>query len=132
MIFNMNINYFAAFVASLTGLVLGYLWYSIFFVKQWEKLAGVTKAQQEKGLPKRIIGSYLLGLVMALTLAAFIGSDASPSFGMFAGFAAGFGWVAMAFGNNYLFEHRPLNLFWINAGYNTLLLTIMGLIIGLF
>lgn len=128
----MNINILATFIASFTGLMLGYLWYSVLFVKQWEKLAGVTKAQQEKGLPKRIIGSYILSLVMALNLAAFIGPDATPTFGMFAGFAAGFGWIAMAFGNNYLFEHRPLNLFWINAGYNTVLLTIMGLIIGLF
>ncbi len=128
----MEINFVAAFVASLTGLVLGYLWYSVFFAKVWEKLAGVTAAQQNKGVAKRIIGSYLITLVMSLNLAAFIGSDADAMFGLFAGFAAGFGWVALAFGQNYMFEHKPFKLFLINGGYNTVLLSIVGLIIGLF
>ncbi|MBA3724719.1 MAG: DUF1761 domain-containing protein [Candidatus Levybacteria bacterium] len=128
----MEINFVAAFVASLTGLVLGYLWYSVFFAKIWEKLAGVTVAQQNKGVAKRIIGSYLITLVMSLNLAAFIGSDSDAMFGLFAGFAAGFGWVALAFGQNYMFEHKPFKLFLINGGYNTVLLSIIGLIIGLF
>jgi hypothetical protein len=127
----MEINVLAAFVASLTGLVLGYLWYSVFFAKPWEKLAGVTKAQQNKGVAKRIIGSYLITLFMSFNLAAFIG-QADAMFGLFAGFAAGFGWVALAFGQNYMFEHRPFKLFLINGGYNAVLLSIMGFIIGSF
>jgi hypothetical protein len=127
----MEINVLAAFVASLTGLVLGYLWYSVFFAKPWEKLAGVTKAQQNKGVVKRIIGSYLITLFMSFNLAAFIG-QADAMFGLFAGFAAGFGWVALAFGQNYMFEHRPFKLFLINGGYNAVLLSIMGFIIGSF
>lgn len=128
----MNINIFAAFLASFLGLALGYLWYSVLFAKPWQKIAKVTDEQLKSGMPKRVIGSYLLSLVMALNLAAFIGNNATPSFGLFAGFAAGFGWVAMAFGSNYLFEHRPLKLYFINAGYNVVLLSLMGLIIGLF
>lgn len=128
----MEINFVAAFVASLSGLVLGYLWYSVIFAKSWEMLAGVTRAQQNKDVAKRIIGSYLITLFMSLNLAAFIGSSADAMFGLFAGFAAGFGWVALAFGQNYMFEHRPFKLFLINGGYNTVLLSIMGLIIGSF
>lgn len=127
----MAINFLAAFIASFTGLILGYLWYSMLFAKSWQKLSGVTDAQMNSGVLKRIIGSYLLTLVMALNLAAFIGQQ-DAMFGLFAGFAAGFGWVAMSFGNNYLFEHRPFKLFLINAGYNTILFSIMGLIIGFF
>jgi len=122
----------AAFVASLTGLILGYLWYSVLFAKSWQKLAGVSDSQMNTGMAKRALGSYLLTLVMALNLAAFIGPGQPPSFGLFAGFAAGFGWVAMSFGTNYLFEHRPLKLYLINAGYNIILLSLMGLIIGIF
>ncbi len=86
----------------------------------------------KSGMAMRALGSYLLTLVMALNLAAFIGPDQSASFGLFAGLAAGLGWVAMAFGSNYLFEHRPLKLYLINAGYNTILLSLMGWIIGFF
>ncbi len=128
----MEINFLAAFVASLTGLILGYLWYSVIFAKTWQKLSGVTDAQQNKGVAKRIIGSYLITLVMSFNLAAFIGGDADPIFGLFAGFAAGFGWVALAFGQNYMFEHKPFKLFLINGGYNAVLLSIIGLIIGAF
>lgn len=127
----MEINFLAALVASFTGLILGFLWYSVLFAKQWQKLAGVSDAQLNKGMPKRAIGSYLLTLVMAINLAAFIGSDADAMFGLLAGFAAGFGWVALSFGITYLFEHKPIKLFLINAGYFTVLLSIMGLIIGL-
>jgi hypothetical protein len=128
----MEINFPAAFLASFTGLILGFLWYSVLFAKSWQKLSGVTESQMQKGMPMRALGSYLFTLVMALNLSAFIGSGQSASFGLFAGLAAGLGWVAMAFGSNYLFEHRPLKLFFINAGYNILLLSLMGLIIGFF
>lgn len=125
------VNVFAAFIASFTGLLLGYLWYSVLFAKEWQKLAQVTNAQMAKDMPKRAALSFALTFVMALNLSAFIGPNETAVFGLFAGFAAGFGWVAMAFGSNYLFEHKPLKLFFINGGYNILLLSIMGFIIGL-
>ncbi len=127
-----EINFVSGIVASFTGLVLGYLWYSVIFAKEWQRLSGVTDEQLGTGMAKKTIGSYLLTLVMSLTMAAFVGADATPMFGLFAGLAAGIGWVAMAFGTNYLFEHKPLKLYLINAGYNVVLLGIIGLIIGLF
>lgn len=129
---NLPFSLLGVFLASLLGLFLGYLWYSVLFAKAWERLAGVTKKQQETGIPQRVISSYVLSLVMAVFLGAFIGPDMTPMFGLFAGLAAGFGWVAMAFGNNYLFEHRQFKLWLINAGYNTVLLGLMGLVIGYF
>lgn len=128
----MEINYLAVLVASFTGLLLGYLWYSVLFAKQWQKLAGVTDAQVNKDMPKRALISYFLTFIMALNMAAFIGPEATAGFGLFAGFAAGFGWVALSFGINYLFEHKPIKLLLINAGYFTVLLSIIGFIIGAF
>lgn len=128
----MEINFSAAFSASFAGLILGYLWYSLLFAKSWQKLAGVSDSQMQRGMPMRALGTYLFSLVMALNLSAFIGSGQSASFGFYAGLAAGVGWVAMAFGSNYLFEHRPLKLYFINAGYNIILLSLMGLVIGFF
>lgn len=128
----MEINWLSGFVASFLGLIIGYLWYSVLFAKKWQQLAGISDLQLQRGMPKRAIGSYLMSLVMSLNLAAFIGANATPLFGLFAGLAAGLGWVAMALGSNYLFEHKPFQLYLINAGYNVILLSLMGLIIGLF
>ena len=52
------------------------------------------------------------------------------AFGTFAGFAVGFGWIAMALGMNYLFERKSFGLYAINAGYDSLALTALGFIIG--
>jgi hypothetical protein len=67
---------------------------------------------------------------MAFNLAVFMGPKASLSFGLFAGAAAGFGWVASSIGVTYLFERRSLKLFLINAGYHAVAFTLMGAIIG--
>ena len=50
--------------------------------------------------------TFVLTLVMAVNLAAFLGPKADLAFGLFAGFATGFGWVALGLGVVYLFEHR--------------------------
>jgi hypothetical protein len=39
-------------------------------------------------------------------------------------------WVATAFGVVYLFERRPMSLLLINGGYNVVVYTVMGVIIG--
>ena len=54
----------------------------------------------------------------------------SLAFGAFAGAAAGFGWVALSIGVTYLFERKSLRLFFINAGYHAVALTLMGAILG--
>jgi uncharacterized protein YndB with AHSA1/START domain len=48
--------------------------------------------------------------------AMFIGHN-DLTFGLFAGFMTGFTFLSMALGVTYLFEHRSLKLWLINAGY---------------
>jgi hypothetical protein len=66
---------------------------------------------------------------MAFNLSMFIGKEGTH-FGLLAGLATGFGWVSLAFGVNYLFEGRSFKHWIINAGYNTVVFGVMGLIIG--
>lgn len=130
-----NINWLSAIPASLFGLVFGSIWYTPLFGKTWPKLVNsnpVKGPNPMKDFPLRVAGSYICTLIMALTLAAFIGADADWTYGLFAGFAAGAGWVAMAFGSNYIFANRPVKAYLIDAGYYIILLSVMGLIIGLF
>lgn len=124
-----KINYLAVLIAAASSFVIGGLWYSLLFAKKWQKLSGVTNEQLKRDTIKIFIGSFVLSLIMALNLAAFIG-DGGLAFGTLAGLAVGLGWVATAFGINYLFERKPLQLFFINVSYSVVAFTLMGLIIG--
>jgi hypothetical protein len=126
-----DINYLAVIAAALSTFVLGGLWYSdALFGKAWRQAAGVSLGQG--GAPAMIFGgAFVLALVQAFVFAMFLGPDPALPFAAGAGFAAGLCWVAAAFGVTYLFERRSLMHFLINGGYNTLVFTIFGVILGL-
>ncbi len=129
---DVQIHYPAVLAAAALGFVIGGLWYSpILFASAWMKAAGVTEEQTRRAPMGKVFGlSALAQLVIALNLAAFIGPRADLGFGLFAGFAAGLGWVAMSLGVIYLFEQRPLRLWLINGGYQVLAYTVMGGVLG--
>jgi hypothetical protein len=69
-------------------------------------------------------------IIMAFVISVLIGKDADWLTGLEKGAAIGFGLVALAFGVNYLFEGKSIKLWLINAGYNVVIFSLMGLIIG--
>ena len=93
---------------------------------------GPGSASETPNLGRLLIGSFILEAIMATALAAFIGKEATWLTGLGAGVAVGLGWVALAFGVNYMFEGKSFKLWLINAGYNTTVFAVMGLIIGAF
>ena len=94
--------------------------------------AGVTDEMLKNGKPAVIFGgAFVLTLIASFVFALFLGPKPAVGFAVGAGAAAGVCWVAAAFGINYLFERRSLKLFLINGGYNALLFTVIGLILGL-
>lgn len=119
----------AVLAAAAATFVIGGLWYSVLFAKPWQKAGGLSDKDTRRGVARVFIGSALLAIIMAASLAAFIGSEGTV-FGLFAGLAAGITWVAAALGINYLFERRSLRLWLINAGYNVITFGVMGVIIG--
>jgi Protein of unknown function (DUF1761) len=127
-----KLNFLAIFVAALSTFLLGGIWYSkAIFGKAWARENGLTDEDLKKGNMVKIFGvSFILALIGSVNLAMFLGPTADVSFGAFAGLAAGAGWVATQVGTHYLFEHKSLTLFLINAGYSTVSLTIMGAILG--
>ena len=128
-----EINVFAVIAAAVSAFVLGGLWYSPFlFGKAWQAEAGVTDEMLKNGKPAVIFGgAFVLTLIASFVFALFLGPKPAVGFAVGAGAAAGVCWVAAAFGINYLFERRSLKLFLINGGYNALLFTVIGLILGL-
>ncbi|HVU17326.1 MAG TPA: DUF1761 domain-containing protein [Candidatus Didemnitutus sp.] len=123
----------AILVATLSAFGLGAVWYSpSVFGRIWMRESGFTeKTLRAKGGTARIFGgTFVLELLMAFNLSAFLGGKATVGFGALAGAAAGFGWVAASYGVTYLFEHRTVRIFLINAGYHAIALTLMGAILG--
>ena len=91
-----QLNYLAIIVAAGSTFLLGSVWYAPFlFGKAWMAENNFTEEDIKSGFVKILIISFVLELVMAFNLAAFIGAESDVSFGMLAGFLAGFGWVGL-------------------------------------
>jgi hypothetical protein len=126
-----NINYLAALVAALSSFVIGGVWYSpILFAKAWQREAGLTDAQLRTQLGKTFTGAFVLSLIMALNLAAFLGQHAGIAWGSGAGALAGIGWATASLAIVFLFERRSTMLIVIDGGYLAVSYTVMGAIIG--
>jgi hypothetical protein len=110
--------------------VIGGLWYGPLFGKIWMRLSGHQPGAPGNNSTALTFGlTPVLNLIIATSLALFIGGG-NWQFGLFAGLAAGLTFVAMALGVIYLFESRPLGLWLVNAGYQVVVFTVMGTIIG--
>ena len=128
-----QVNLLAVGAAALSTFLIGGLWYSpLLFAKSWMALNGFTEEDLKSANMVRTFGiSFLCSVIIAFNLAAFLGSESDLAFDIAAGFATGFGWVAMSMGMVYTFERKPLKLWLINAGYHVVAYTVMGVIIGL-
>ena len=128
-----DINWLAALAAAVSSFVIGGLWYSkAMFLKAWQRGAGLSDDQLQKGHPVKIFGGALvLSIIAAAVFALFLGPDPEVGFATSAGFAAGLCWVAASFGINYLFERKSFTLFLVNGGYHTVQFTVFGLVLGL-
>jgi len=125
------INWLAVIVAALAPFAIGSLWYGPLFAKSWMALTGIKPGTPGQNSMAVTFGtSAVLNLIIAASLAMFIGGAGDWSSGLRAGFLAGFTFVAMAFGITYVFESRPFKLWLINAGYHVVAFTVMGTIIG--
>jgi hypothetical protein len=127
-----TLNVLAVCVAALSSFALGGVWYSpLLFGKIWMLETGLTEEDAKQQNMAKTFGLALVAnVVIAFNLAMFLGPEGSLFTGLLYGFCAGFGWVAMAFGVNDLFEQRSFKLFAINAGFNTVGFSLMGAILG--
>ena len=126
-----NINWLSVIVAAVSSFMVGGLWYGPLFGRAWMQEWGFSEEQLGGRSMPMVFGlSLLASFIASINLEMFIGAEADLAFGLFAGFAAGLGWVAAFLGILYLFEMRSLKLYLINAGYCIVALTVMGAILG--
>jgi hypothetical protein len=108
-----TLNIWAILAATVAAFVLGGIWYSPL---NQAKIFGLA---------------FVFTLIMAFNLAMFLNDPKTTlAWGATAGFLAGFGWAALGLSIVALFERRPWPYMFINGGYLTLALVVMGAILG--
>lgn len=128
----MNVNWLAVIVAGIIPMVLGFIWYGPLFGKQWMKLTGHKEMGNKDDMP-RIYGTmYVASLVMAYVLAVFISYAGASTIGAGAmvGFWAWLGFVATTMLTGLLFNKKPMNLYFIDAGYQLVTLVLEGALLA--
>jgi len=126
-----TLNPWAILAAAVSAFLVGGLWYSpVMFGALWKR-ANRFSEDPPPASGKIFAVSLVLSLIMAFNLAMFL-NDAKTTlaWGATAGFLAGFGWVAMGIGVVSLFERRPWSYVFVNGGYLTVALVLMGAILG--
>lgn len=126
-----GINWLAVVAATVSNFLIGGLWYGPLFGKVWMRASGITEEKAASANMGKIFGlSLVLQFVAAMVLAMFVGAEASLGFAVGASASVGLCWVAPALGVIYLFEQRPFSHWAVNAGYQILAFTVMGVILG--
>lgn len=120
-------------------MAIGFAWYSDpAFGKQWRKLSGISEAKPKgSDMTKIMVLGLGGGLIMAFILShaeVFAGSYLGTSgltLGLMTGFWNWLGFMVPILISGYLYEKKPLNLVFINAGYWLVSILVMGVIIVL-
>jgi hypothetical protein len=132
-----SINYLAVLVAGLIAFLIGGVWYTALFGKQWVKLHGYSEAKikemQAAMSPPRFFGGmllcyFVLALVMALLLTGF--SEPSALTGAGLGFLLWLGPTAAVAMTGHIASDKPLALYLIDVGCQLLYLILMGAVLG--
>jgi len=133
--FSHGLNILAVLVSGVWSLVLGFLWYGPLFSKPWSKHTGWTNEKVKTISGGRMATSYILTFLAAVAQAivlTVIGRSLGITLwsdGLWLGLLAGIGFIALGFGTSFLFEHRPIGLWLIVAGYEVVYLAGAGVLV---
>ena len=120
-------------LAVLVKIIVGALWYSpILFLKQWQRLGGVSEEAMRgsiaKGMATWIVGALLMAFVLAH--AVYYAGARSAATGAAVGFFNWLGFILVVQLDDWAAAKRPLGFLAINAGANLVSLLVMGAILG--
>lgn len=127
------VNFVAIVGAAIVKIGLGMFWYSdAGFGKQWKKLSKV-KPNKDK-VPVAFVGMTINSVITAFVLAGFalhLGATDLAS-GAALGFKCWMGFVMPFSMSAYFWENKPLNLVYINSGYELAALVAMGVVMAVY
>jgi len=135
-----SLNYLAVLAAALSGILLGFVWYSpLFFAKPWMREMGYdpndrAKIQEmQKSAGPAYLASFAACLISAFTLALFFHwlDVHGLHHGLMASFHIWLGFVATVQLTGALFAKQSMKLFAINTSYQLVCYLAMGAILAL-
>jgi hypothetical protein len=127
-----EVNYVAVLLATVSTMVLGFLWYSpILFGNVWMKQVGLKEEEMSGGGPTTYILTTLTALCGVFILAVLFTmiKETTIMSGMLLGLLIGIS-ISAKIGMNFLFENRKVGLYLITIGYHLVSYLIAGFIIG--
>lgn len=119
-----HINWLAVLVATLAYFMIGAIWYSkSVFGSMWARLIKLDMSDPnlKKGMGKMMAATFLLVLLTTFGLALFIvkiNFRAHFIYGIEIGLLTGLCYASTAVSINYVYENKPLALYFINNGYH--------------
>ncbi len=131
-----NINFLAVIVGAIASFAFGSLWYSpLLFIKAWQEGVGISDEDfKNSNMVKTFGGSLVMMIIMSLGMAILLrgheAGDINWQVGLMHGLYVGLMFVATGAAINILYQNRSLKLWLIDAGYQVIILMIMGAIIG--
>lgn len=129
------VNYFSVLLASLAGMVVGFVWYSpLLFAKPWmkyTKLDAKKLKESQKKMGKTYGMSFVATVVTAVILALLLNATLviTMTEGLMLGGVIWLGFVATTMFTGVLFNEMPVGLFLINSGYQLVSILVMSAIL---
>ena len=126
----LQINVVAVLVATVAMFILGFVWYTVLFMKAWTKEMGYDPNMRPdrkamiKGMTISLIGNFLFAWVFAFYLAGWRLLPGGPAefgtlaFALNSGLSAWIGFFLPINLSRVVWEKHSWKLFFINSGYN--------------
>ena len=134
---NVIINYWAVLIVAVFSMLVGTFWYSpTLFGKQWMKYSGITQETinkaKKKGLAKLYFYAFIALFIMSYVTAFFVNFSGASTFldGIQIGFLVWIGYIATSMINTVLWDNKPWQLYFINAGHYLVIAIIMGIVLS--
>ena len=117
------INWLAVLVAAVAYFMLGAIWYSkALFAPRWAKLVGIdmNSDSNKKGLGAMMMGSFMLIIITCVALALLVVRMDLFVFtsALKLGLITGLCFATTAVSISFIYEKRPMALYFIDCGYH--------------
>ncbi len=134
--FPIGVNYIAVVVAGVAIFMIGGVWYSALFRKQWIAAQGWTEADMKAAATGNMAGMYVsqfvTSMVAAWVLAVIMNHfvDLTPLRGALVGVLCWLGFTATVVYSNVVWNMKPKRLWVIDAGYYLIAYAVAGVILA--
>ena len=138
----LQINVVAVLIATVAIFILGFVWYTVLFMKAWTKEMGYDPNMRPdrkamiKGMTISLIGNFLLAWVFAFYLAGWRLLPGGPAefgtlaFALNSALSAWIGFFLPINLSRVVWEKHSWKLFFINSGYNLVSIGVIALILA--